>query len=124
MKDEDFKKRIIGRAYRYSLNIIKFIDGLDKKDFTVQIIARQLLRSATSIGANIIQAQAASSKRDFLNFLHYALKSANESKFWLGLLRDSGKAEKNTVFPLLQETTELASILGSSILTIKGRKKL
>lgn len=115
----DLKKRV----YFYALEIIKFIDNLDKKDFIVQIITKQLLRSATSIGANIIEAQAGSTKRDFTNFFAYALKSANESKFWLGLLRDSGKANRETVNVLLQETNELANILGSNILTLKGKKK-
>lgn len=116
----DLKRRV----YFYALEIIKFIDNLDKKDFIVQIISKQLLRSATSIGANIIEAQAGSTKRDFTNFFAYALKSANESKFWLGLLRDSGKANRERVNILLQETTELANILGSSILTLKGKRKL
>jgi len=115
----DLKKRV----YFYALEIIKFIDNLDKKDFIVQIIAKQLLRSATSIGANIIEAQAGSTKRDFTNFFAYALKSANESKFWLGLLRDSSKANRELVNVLLQETNELANILGSSILTLKGKRK-
>ena len=96
---------------------------MSKNDFTVQIIVKQLLRSATSIGANIIEAQAGSTKRDFTNFFNYALKSANESKFWLGLLRDSKKGNQDEINKLLQETIELANILGSSVLTLKGRKK-
>ena len=96
---------------------------MNKNDFTVQIIVKQLLRSATSIGANIIEAQAGSTKRDFTNFFNYALKSANESKFWLGLLRDSKKGNQDEINKLLQETIELANILGSSVLTLKGRKK-
>lgn len=118
-----FKTDLKKRVYVYALEIIKFIDNLDKKDFIVQIISKQLLRSATSIGANIIEAQAGSTKRDFTNFFAYALKSANESKFWLGLLRDSGKANRDKVNNLLQETNELANILGSSILTLKGKRK-
>jgi len=117
------KTNLKQRAYLYALDTIKFIDGLDKKDFSVQIITKQLLRSATSVGANIIEAQAGSTKKDFTNFFNYALKSANESKFWLGLLRDSGKADKGQVDKLLQETIELANILGSSILTLKGKKR-
>ena len=116
----DLKKRV----YFYALNIIKFIDTLDKNDFSIQIISRQLLRSATSIGANIIEAQGGSTKKDFTNFFSYALKSANESKFWLGLLRDSKKADKEKVNKLLQETIEISNILGSSVLTLKGKKKL
>ena len=112
------------RAYLYALSIIKFLDRLDKTDFTVQIILKQLLRSATSVGANIVEALAGSTRKDFTNFFGYALKSANESKFWLGLLRDSGKAQKEEVDILLKETNELSNILGSSILTLKGNKKL
>ena len=108
----------------YALDVIKFIDGLNKNDFTVQIIVKQLLRSATSIGANIIEAQAGSTKKDFTNFFNYALKSANESKFWLGLLRDSKKGNQDEINKLLQETVELSNILGSSIITLKGKKKL
>lgn len=120
---QNTKPELKKRAYLYALNIIKFIDTLDKRDFSIQIISRQLLRSASSIGANIIEAQAGSTKRDFTNFFSYALKSANESKFWLGLLRDSKKANLEKTNKLLKETMELANILGSSILTLKGRKK-
>src|SRR3989338_5745410 len=111
------------RAYFYALNVIKFLDRLSKNDFSTEIIAKQLLRSATSIGANIIEAQAGSTRKDFTNFFGHALKSANESKFWIGLLRDSKKADYEQVGKLLQETFELANILGSSILTLKGKKK-
>mgnify|MGYP003866386553 CR=1 FL=1 len=53
------------------------------------VISDQLLRAATSIGANIVEAKASSSKRDFIKFYEIALKSANETKYWLGLLRDA-----------------------------------
>lgn len=117
------KTEIKQRAYAYALDVIRFIDTLDKRDYSVQVISRQLLRSATSIGANIIEAQAGSSKKDFTNFFSHALKSANESKFWLGLLRDSEKADLGETNRLLQETREIANILGSSILTLKGKRK-
>ncbi len=122
MKSSKFKVDIQKRAYLYALKIINFLDQLAKNDLSCQVIARQLLRSATSIGANIVEAQTASSKKDFTNFLNHSLKSANESKFWLGLLRDSNKAAKESVNPLLTETKELANILGSSILKLKGKK--
>jgi four helix bundle protein len=119
---QNSKPQLKQRVYIYALKIIKFIDSLPK-DQSCKIIGNQLLRSATSIGANIIEAQASSTKKDFTNFFNYSLKSANESKFWLGLLRDSGKADRNKVDGLLKETTELANILGSSILTLKGKRK-
>lgn len=88
------------------------------------VISDQLLRAATSIGANIIEAQAASSKKDFINFYAIALKSANETKYWLGILRDGTNTDKNEVNILLTETKELANILGASLLTLKGKRKL
>lgn len=111
------------RAYLYALDVINFIDNLNIKDLSVQVISKQLLRSATSVGVNIIEAQAASTRKDFTNFFSYALKSANESKFWIGLLRDSNKADKDLSNKLLKETHEIANILGSSIITLKGKNK-
>ena len=70
----------------------------------------------------MIEAQAAYSRKDYTNFFNYALNSANECKFWLGLLRDSGRGNKETVNKLLKETTEIANILATSVLTLKGRK--
>jgi len=81
------KTDIKERSYLFALRIIKLIDSLPS-DHASKIIADQLMRSATSIGANIVEAQAASSRRDFSNFPNYALKSANETKFWLGLYKN------------------------------------
>jgi len=62
------KIKLKDRTYKYSINIIKFLDTLPK-DTSTQIISKQLLRSATSIGANIVEAQASSSKKDLQNIL-------------------------------------------------------
>ncbi|EKD56033.1 MAG: hypothetical protein ACD_58C00316G0006 [uncultured bacterium] len=117
----NLKTDIKKRSYLFALDIIAFIEILPKNQ-TNNIIINQLLRSATSIGANIIEAQASSSKKDFINFYHHSLKSANETKFWLCLLRDSKKSDYNKTQKLLNEVIELANILGSSILTMKGKK--
>jgi len=128
MENEKFKNTnqnskfdIKQRAYRFALKIIAMIDSLSNCRTNI-IIGDQLVRSATSIGANIIEAQAASSKKDFKNFLNHSLKSANETKFWLALLRDSGKKPTDEINPLMIETRELANILASSILTLKNKK--
>ncbi len=110
------------RAYQYSIKTIEFLDTLPK-DISTGVITKQLLRSATSIGANIVEAKGASSKKDFANFFSHALKSANESLYWLGLLRDAKKINNAQLEYLLGETKELANILGSSILTLKGKNK-
>jgi len=110
------------RSYLFALRIIELTGSLPC-DSASKVIADQLLRSATSIGANIVEAQAASSRKDFTNFLNYALKSANETKFWLGLLHDSGRKDKELIAPLLEDTKQLSNILASSILTLKKEQR-
>ena len=118
LKSSDVKLR----AYKFSLEIIKFVNELPNKR-AFWAIGDQLLRSATSIGANIIEAQAASSRKDFIKFYEIALKSANESKYWLSLMRDSYKELEPQCNSLLEENSEICNMLGASILTLKGKRK-
>ncbi len=101
--------------------MIKFIDKLPK-DSVCNVMGKQLLRSGTSVLANYIEANSASSKKDFINFFTHSLKSANESKVWLTLLRDTEKGDVSELEWLLSELVQIANILASSILKMKGRK--
>lgn len=83
-----------------------------------------MVRAATSIGANVVEAQAASSKKDFIKFFQIALKSATETLYWLCILRDGTDTDKKEVESLLNEAKELGNILGASLLTLKEKKKL
>lgn len=65
---EKFKSEFKKRIYKFILDLIMLLDHLDRKDPVVRVTTDQLLRSATSVGANNIEAQAASSKKDFTNF--------------------------------------------------------
>jgi four helix bundle protein len=113
----EFKKRL----YAFTLKLVEFIDKLPD-DNVSRRIGDQLLRSGTSIIGNYIEGQAASSKRDFTNYFNTSLKSANESKLWIALLRDSGRAKAEEAAWFLNELDEIANIFGSSILTLRGRK--
>ena len=115
------KEELNKRVYVFSVKVIRFLDKLPKKKL-YWTVGDQLLRSATSIGANIIEAQAASSRKDFTNFYNHSLKSANESKVWLTLLRDTDKGDKKELKWLLDELIEISNILASSILTMKGKR--
>lgn len=110
------------RAYKFALDIIKSIDKLPR-DASAQIISKQLLRAATSVGANMVEAQASPSRKDFANFFNHSLKSANETRYWLELLRDSNKSDKDAANILLKEATEISNILAASIITLRGRRK-
>lgn len=109
------------RCYYFSIKIIKFLETLPEKK-VYWIISDQLLRSATSIGANIVEAKSSSSKRDFIKYYEIALKSANETKYWLGLLRDATSINKDKVSQPLSEVEEISKMLGSSLLTLKNKK--
>jgi len=119
MSQQEFKLRI----YKYILRLVKFLSSLPK-DLVIGKIIDQLMRSGTSIGANYFEAYAASSKKDYQNFFRYSLKSANETLFWLSVLRDAKLISKNfqgELLWLLEETKELAKIFASSIITMKKK---
>lgn len=110
------------RTYEYALRIIKFINNLPRNR-TNTVLEDQLLRAATSIGANIIEGQSASSKREFINFINYSLKSSNECKFWIALLKDSAPVNSEEINILLNETEEISKILASIILNSKRNSR-
>jgi len=123
--NSNLKSDVKYRAYRFSLLIIDFVGKLPNKK-TFWVISDQLLRAATSIGANIVEAKSSSSKREFIRYFEIALKSANETKYWLCLLRDSDLegVDKIVVKKILAEAIELSNMIGSSLLTMKGKKKI
>lgn len=113
----EFKKRL----YTFVLRLLKFIAALPK-DILSETMAKQLIRSGTSVLANYVEANSASSKRDFINFFTHSLKSANESKVWLALLRDMGKGSSKESEALLGELGEISNIIASSIITLKSKR--
>ncbi|HPN96387.1 MAG TPA: four helix bundle protein [Candidatus Moranbacteria bacterium] len=116
-----FKNEFKKRLYVFVLRLIKFIDKLPRNSVS-DVMGKQLLRSGTSILANYIEANSASSKKDFINFFTHSLKSANESKVWVCLLKDTGRGNNKESEVLLKELTEIANIIASSIITLKGKK--
>jgi len=116
-KDNKFSTQ--DRCYKFSLGIIKLTNSLPNKR-SAWVITDQVIRSATSIGANLIEAKASSSRKEFKNYFQIALKSANETDYWLGLLADSELIEKDKTLLLRRELGELTNILGKSILTLKS----
>lgn len=84
----------------------------------------QLFPAAQTPGANLIEGSAASSKLEFKKFHEIALKSANETKYWLSLLGDSGLADKLKVEGLLDEITQLANMIAAGVMKMKGKTRL
>lgn len=110
------------RSYQFSLDVILMVKSFPKGTL-YSILSNQLLRAATSVGANIIEAKASSSKKDFAKFFQISLKSANETEYWLLLIKDSGLFPKKEVLQnLITEIQEISKMLGSSLLTLKGKR--
>ena len=107
------------RCYHFSKDIISFISQakIEKIHFS---IFDQLLRSATSIGANVVEGKSGSSRKDFKNFYTIALKSANETKYWICLIRDTGlsKVDKEKLDSLLKEADEISKIIATIIINL------
>jgi four helix bundle protein len=99
------------RLVGFAVNIYQHIQG-KKNDPILAVIADQLLRSSTSIGANYSEAQAASSFRDFHNKVRIALKELNETQFWLKFLMESG-IDFADIKALFAESEELIRILST-----------
>lgn len=117
----NLKSNIRYRAYKFSLSIIYLVKEFPEKRI-YWILSDQLLRAATSIGANIIEAKSSSSKRDFIRFYEISLKSANETEYWLYLLKDSQLVPQEKIDPLLNEIKEISKMLAASLLTLKNKK--
>jgi four helix bundle protein len=106
------------KSYEFALNAIKVYKLLSKeqKEF---ILSKQFLRSATSIGANIQEADGTQSRKDFLYKVTISYKEAREAKYWLNLLKDSQYLNENYSNILLKNVEELLKIMGAIIITTK-----
>ena len=108
------------KATAFALRIVRLYKYLrDRKE---SVIAKQMLRSGTSIGANIAESRYAQSKSDFAAKLQIALKEAAETQYWLELLRDAELVKSDKAFTsLCDDSIELIKLLTSSVKTANGK---
>ena len=108
------------KSYKFALRVIKLYKFLaeEKKEY---ILSKQVMRSGTSIGANITEGNQAQSSADFIHKLSIALKEAFETEYWLCLLRDSEYITEKQSESLIADCNELQIILTSSIKTSKSK---
>lgn len=109
------------RCYKFSLSVIQLVDFVKIKKIFYSLID-QLLRSSTSIGANLVEARSAHSKKDFIKFYEISLKSSNETKYWLCLLRDGLKIDTEKINKLLKEADEISKVIASIVVKLKNIK--
>ena len=119
LKRKESPLRIKSEAYSIRIsNLYHFL--LDTKN--EKIVANQIYRSGTSIGANIAEGQFAQSEADMINKFSIALKEAGETEYWLNNLFKRGLIEEKGYISLLNDNTELIKMLVTSIKTLKGKQ--
>ena len=109
------------RTYKFALRVIKLVSSLPRTAIS-EVLGRQVLRSGTSIGANVEEAFGATSKREFTYILNIAFKEAKETHYWLRLIRDVGLVPAKRIDLLIQEALEIKLILAKSIVTSQQSK--
>lgn len=107
------------KSFQFALKIVSLYKYLttQKNEY---VLSKQLLRSGTSVGANVEEALSSQSKKEFIAKLNISLKEARETSYWLRLLKESGYIQKGD---LIEKSEELSKILTSIIISTKGNIK-
>ena len=111
---------VVEKTYAFAIRIVncyKYLNA-EQKEF---IISKQMLRSGTSIGANVEEAVGGQSEKDFYSKLHIAYKEARETNYWLRLLRDTEFLDRKMSESILTDNDEILKLIGSIIKTMKSK---
>ncbi|HYG39847.1 MAG TPA: four helix bundle protein [Cytophagales bacterium] len=109
-KPKDLKER----TYDYSVKVIKFIETIEVKE-AYKTLIDEVVKSSTSIGANLLEGTSGKSRKEHLPNYQAALKSTNQSKYWLGILKDGLGIDKFAINKLLKEAEELTKLITTGI---------
>jgi four helix bundle protein len=117
MKQENIIQQ---KSYAFAIRMVKLYQHLssEKREY---VLSKQLLRSGTSIGANVEEAIGGQSERDFFAKLNIAYKEARESKYWINLLTDTDYLTQNQSASLLVDIEEILKISGSILKTLRDK---
>ena len=107
------------RTFNFAVDCVKLCRALEKQSATCRSLANQLLRSATSVGANVEEAQAGQSRADFVAKLSIALKEARETHYWLRLLQAAEISSDVSIVDLQNEADQIKRVLGAIIVSAR-----
>lgn len=108
------------RAFKFAVRVVKVCQALDAKPGVSRTLANQLLRSATSIGANLEESKGGQSRADHLSKVAISLKEARETLYWLRLLIATGIIPESQLTPLIDESNQIVAILTTIVKKLKG----
>ncbi|MDQ7815665.1 MAG: four helix bundle protein [Melioribacteraceae bacterium] len=118
-KNIEYGNPILEKSFRFGVRIVKFYLVRVKKEYHVKDILKQLLRSGTSIGANVAESQESTSKKGFINKLSISLKEARETEYWLKLLKESLLISEKEFISLNNDCDELIRLRVSILRKLK-----
>ena len=121
-KKNNFKLEFKKRCFNFSLSVLRLSETLRKKQIN-WVLIDQLIRSATSIGANVVEGGNSASKKEFINYFQISLKSASETLYWLLLLKEINPENSESIEALIKECAEIKKIMSTIILNTKNNSK-
>lgn len=111
------------RTFEFAMRVVNLCEVLDERPGAGRTLARQLIRSGTSIGANVEEGQASQSRADFTSKYSIACKEARETRYWLRLIAETGILGSERLEPLMQECHELIAILTSLVKRTRNQRE-
>lgn len=108
------------RAFEFAVRVVKLCQVLDETSGASRTLANQLLRSGTSIGANLEESKGGQSKADYLTKVSISLKEARETHYWLRLLTATEIVPQKQLEPLMDESNQIVAILTTIVKKLKG----
>ncbi len=119
-KTQPYGNAVLEKSFKFSIRIIKLFKHIKQTDRDIEPLLKQVLRSGTSVGANITEAQGAITKKDFINKLHIALKEARETEYWLELLEATDHITKDEFKSINTDSKEIIKLLTSILKSLKS----
>ena len=114
---------IAERAFHFAVRVVKLCRTMEKTSGSSRTLANQLLRSATSVGANLEESKGGQSRADYLTKVSIALKEARETHYWLRLLVASEMVKESQLAELLDEADQITAILTTIVKKLKAKKE-
>ncbi len=122
-KEVSYGNPIVSKSYKFALRIVRFYKYYIDESRNLEAIFKQLLRSGTSIGANISESQSAFTKKDFIYKMGISLKEARETEYWLKLLNESNTINNDEYKSLYDDCEEISKLLTTIIKSAKQKSK-
>ena len=122
MSEEDRKRALRQRTKRFAGDVVRLFVKLDRRPEEISILAKQMIRSGTSVGANYREASRARSDADFISKIELCTQEADETQYWLELLNEDCNISETLTRPIWDEADQLISIFVTMSINTKKKR--